>query len=171
MRRESSRRGFTLIELLVVIAIIAVLAMLLLPNVQYLRNRAEGVVCTGRLVHLWTTFSSYLQDGHTWPQVPAEIQIGSLDEQHWWLDMSQQEMGLTTNNWNCPTITRMIHNSSNSPSRFVMSYLPTLFDAKPLTPQSWPSMPWFTEVAAVHGNGALMIRSDGAVTTAQTLKH
>jgi prepilin-type N-terminal cleavage/methylation domain-containing protein len=160
-------RGFTLLELLVVVAIIAVLAVLVVPNAGSLLNRAQAPVCSARLLNLWTVFSNHLQDGQPWPQLPTNITVGSIEEQQWWLDQGSNSLGLTVRDWNCPTISRMISGSTNQAARtHLISYLPMLFDATPSTPTRWPSMPWFTEIANVHGKGAQMIRGDGAVVTA-----
>ena len=153
--------------MLVVLAIVGILAALILPNFQSILIRAEGVVCTGKLRNLWAVFSTSLTDGNGWPQVPAAIPIGSTAEQQWWLDFSSKTMGLKSNDWQCPTISRTMRSSSNAIQPSVICYLPTLFDNKPGTPRNWASMPWFTEIANAHGNGSLMIRADGSVSPAQ----
>jgi hypothetical protein len=37
------------------------------------------------------------------------------------------------------------------------------FDDKPMTPHQWPRQPWFVENANVHGNGQLIIFTDGSI--------
>jgi hypothetical protein len=68
-----------------------------------------------------------------------------------------------------PTITRLLRNATNGVQPHLITYLPTLFDANLSTPSKSASMPWFVEIANVHGNGAKMIRADGAVVEAQVL--
>ena len=154
---------------MVVIAIVAVLCILAIPNFSTFQTKAEGVVCMGRLRNLWTAFSTQLNDENGWPQLPTNIVVGSTEEQQWWLDTTSNSMGLTTKDWNCPTIARMSANqgSSTNIQIYLISYLPTLFDAKPLTPRMWPRMPWFTEAVGVHGNGNLTVRADGTVCPIQ----
>lgn len=156
-------RGFTLVEVLVVVSIILILIALLVPNIEKVRIRAEGIVCTSKLNNLWHTFSGSLHDGNAWPQVPQGIKIGSLQEQQWWLDYSSNTMGLRTKDWQCSTIVRSSMSTNPSEKSCLISYLPTLFDAKKGTPFKWPSMPWFMEIGNAHGNGNLIIRTDGAV--------
>lgn len=163
------RRGFTLIELLVVVAIILILAGLLAPNFESILNRAEKVVCTSHLRTLWTAFSKRLADGEDWPQVPPNIVIGSVEEQRWWVAMASNSMGLPAKIWTCPTITRRAKNvDQNGPSATIICYLPTLFGKNPSTPMKWSQMPWFTEVSNAHGEGNLMVRTDGAVVPFST---
>ena len=162
-RARSVFAAFTVIEMLVVVAILGILAALLFPNFQYILVRAEGVVCTEKLRNLYAAFSSSLNDGNGWPQVPAGIQIGSTAEQQWWIDSSSNTMGLKSNDWQCPTLSRSMKNSSNTLQQSLICYLPTLFDNIPGTPRNWSAMPWFTEIANVHGSGNLMIRADGSV--------
>jgi hypothetical protein len=38
-----------------------------------------------------------------------------------------------------------------------------MFDSKPGTARKWANMPWFIEIANVHGHGPLMILPDGSV--------
>lgn len=165
--KDNRGEGFTLLELLVVVAIISVLMALLIPNFSSLRAKAEGVVCMGKLRTLWISFSAPVSDGSGWPQLPDSIQIGSTAEQQWWLDYSSNNLGLHASDWICPTISRIEHSNTNTQVATLISYYPTLFDAKPLTPKNWPRMPWFTEVLGVHGEGILSVRADGSVCPVQ----
>jgi hypothetical protein len=153
--------------MLVVILLIGILAVIGFPNIQALQAKAEGVVCTARLRSLWMAFSTTLHDGNGWPQLPSAILIGSTDEQQWWLNYSSNNLGLTARDWNCPTIARAMLSSTNTNQVTLISYLPTLFDAKPLTPTKWARMPWFTEIQSVHGAGNLSVRTDGSVCPIQ----
>lgn len=165
--KSQGRAGFTLVELLVVILILGILLALTFPNISALRNKAEGVVCMGRLRGLWTAFSSTLNDGNGWPQLPSDIQIGTTAEQQWWLTYSSNNLGLTSNDWQCPSIVRAQNSSTNNQQASLICYLPTLFDAKPQSPKNWPRMPWFTETQGLHGAGILSVRADGSVCPIQ----
>jgi prepilin-type N-terminal cleavage/methylation domain-containing protein len=157
------QRAFTILELLSVLAILSVLALLAVPIYENLRPRFERIVCMNNLKNLRIAFGDYAIGG--WPQVPEGVQLGSLEEQRWWLEKTGKELGLPEKAWQCPTIRRMFAREPEK-DRPLLHYLPTPFSAEPNKANQWPEMPWFIEIGDAHGQGNLLVRQNGTVEPA-----
>ena len=158
-----SDSGFTLTELIVVVGIVGVLISLLLPAASKVLPKADEIVCMSHLHELWVQFSPCATDPEGWPQLPKGVQPGTVEEAHFWLDYSSNAFGMPAKIWHCPTIDRAAASAKPTDQVPLIHYLPTLFDARPGTPNRWPTMPWFTEIGNVHGHGNLSVDAEGSV--------
>jgi prepilin-type N-terminal cleavage/methylation domain-containing protein len=165
-----TERGFTILEVFVVAVIIAILAALLLPVFSMMRSRAQRVQCMANLKSLYVAAESYVQQYGSWPQIPvSDSDSAEQDYANAWI-AALAPFGPTQKTWICPTIQEQLQNPDLSkPENVRVDYLATPFDDKPITPHQWPKQPWFAETGDVHGNGNLMIFTDGSISDLKTV--
>ncbi len=161
-RRLRRRHGaFTLLELFTVLAVIGILATMLIPVYAGMQARAQRVQCIANLHSLYIAADLRLQRNGSWPQIarggdPADF------ANSWIAALSI--FGPTRQTWICPTMQSLLHNPDyNQPRNARLDYIPMSFDDKQITPHRWPRQPWFIEAGNVHGNGNLIIFTDGSV--------
>jgi type II secretory pathway pseudopilin PulG len=170
--REPFRRAaFTVLEALVVIVIIAILATLLIPVVSSARARAQRVKCTANLHTLYVAANLFVQQNNSWPQIKWS---GVADESvsdyaNAWISVLEP-FGVTRKSWICPTIQGLLKDPDYTrPENARIDYMPMPFDDKPTTSHQWPRQPWFIESGDVHGNGNLIVFTDGSISDLQTV--
>jgi prepilin-type N-terminal cleavage/methylation domain-containing protein len=165
------RSCFTLLELLIVIVIIGILATLLFPVLSKMRALAQRVQCTANLRSLYIATELFVQQNGSWPQIrmASNSDTAQQDYANAWI-AALTPFGPTQQTWVCPTIQELLGNPDLSkPENVRLDYYATSFDDKPTTPHQWPRQPWFGESADVHGNGNLIVFTDGSVSDLKTV--
>lgn len=165
-----ARRAFTLLELAIVVVIVAIVAVLTVAVVSNLRARAQRVACMANLRSLSTAANLYLQQHGSWPQIPVG-DAGSPTEEYAevWIQALAPH-GAARQTWICSRIQHLLQNPDYStPQTARIDYIPTPFDDKPTSPTEWPRQPWFVESGDVHGNGNLIIFTDGSISDLGTV--
>jgi prepilin-type N-terminal cleavage/methylation domain-containing protein len=162
--------AFSLLELLIVIVVIGILATLLIPVISTMTARAQRVQCTANLRSLYVAANLYVQQNGSWPQI-AMSDSDSADQEYanTWI-AALQPFGPTQKTWICPTIQALLGNPDLSkPENVRTDYIAMPFDDKPTTPHQWPKQPWFVESGDVHGNGQLIVFTDGSISDLKTV--
>ncbi len=164
--------AFSLVEIVVIIVIVLILAALTFPVVSSLRARAQRIQCTANLKNLYVATDLYLQQNERWPQ----IEINDDDEDSSPIDFGNEwiaalePFGVSQKTWICPTIHDLVGKPDYADSENIrVDYVATPFDDKPTTPHEWPRQPWFIETGNVHGNGNLIVFTDGSVSDFNTV--
>ena len=162
--------AFTLLEVLIVLVIIAILSILLLPAISAFRARAQRVQCMTNLRSLYVAANLYVQQNGSWPQIAVgDSDSAEEDYANAWI-AALAPFGPTQKTWICPTVQNLLANPDLSdPTNVRIDYGAMSFDDKPTTPYQWPQAPWFAESQNVHGNGNLIIFTDGSISDVYTV--
>ena len=155
--------GVTITELVVVLGIFGVLMALLFPSFTSIAAKADEIVCMSHLHELWIKFAPCATDPDGWPQLPFGVKPGTPLEESFWVNYSSNNLEVSPSTWKCPTFAKEVRRAPAGAQIPLINYLPTLFDARPGTANRWATMPWFSEIANVHGHGNLTVLADGSV--------
>ena len=162
--------ALTLLEILTVIVVIAILATLLIPVLSSMKARAQRVQCMANLRSLYVGANLYVQQNGSWPQiVMSDSDSAEQDYAKAWI-AALAPFGPTQNTWICPTVQTLLNSPDLSdPNNVRVDYIAMPFDDKPTTSHQWPRQPWFLETNDVHGNGNLIVFTDGSIQDAKTV--
>lgn len=152
------------------IMIIVILGIFATPLIPKLRARAQRVRCATNLKNLAVAAELFVQQNGAWPQIPAPA-AGTPQEAfaESWIS-ALGPFGTTRDTWICPTMQNLLRNPDyTQPENARVDYISTPFDDKPTSPHEWPRQPWFIERGDVHGNGNLIIFTDGSISDLKTV--
>src|SRR5438093_5403105 len=160
---RESRQGFTILELMTVILIIAIMAVLLFPALSSVRSRTEKTQCMANLRSLYGGAEAYLQQNGKWPQIDTRLITKGNEYDKAWI-AALEPFNIGRKNWICPTFQKSAGDPDYTKDASArVDYIATPFDDKTITPHRWPTQPWFVERPSPHGNGNLIIFTDGHI--------
>jgi type II secretory pathway pseudopilin PulG len=151
--------------------VIAILAILTLPVISRLRERAQRAQCAANLRNLYVAADLFVQQNGSWPQITYSSDGASSSQEYAnaWIN-ALESFGVTRKTWICPTIQSLLQNPDYSTQTNArVDYIAMPFDDKPMTPHQWPRQPWFVESGDVHGNGNLIVFTDGSISDLKTI--
>ncbi len=152
------------------LGVVAILFLILVPVSETLREKAEKGKCMSHMRTLHTSFTAYVQDKGSWPQLPQGEEVEWSEDLFYkfWIG-SLEPYGASRETWLCPSdkLTLQFERSElENKDRYFGTYIPTAFDDAPATPFRW-NQPWLVERGNFHGTGAHMLMPDGSIQDSQ----
>lgn len=156
-------------EVMTTIVVISILCLMAYQSFTVIQAKAERSRCESNLRSLYTAAASYVTDQGSWPQIPVD----DLDDPAFalaWIDaFTPYKIGRV--NWICPSVQKALGNPSYEGNNDVrIDYIPTPFEEGPHTPYQWPTHPWFLERGDVHGDGNLIMFTNGRIRSLTEVK-
>jgi type II secretory pathway pseudopilin PulG len=154
-------------ELMTTIVVIGILLAMLIPAFNYVRARAEMGGCTNNLKTLYTAGVTHITEHGHWPQI-SERNMRSPEFHKEWIGKFER-YGVARSNWVCPSIQRLLK-APDLQKYPRVDYVGTTFDDKPMSAYQWPHHPWFIENGSMHGDGNLVIFTNGQIKTMRDIQ-
>jgi len=150
-----------------VIVIMLIFATLSISAYSYLQNRADRASCISNLQNLYTANNAYLVDhDYFWPQIPTDSPLNPVYAQAWVKLLTPYQLGPL--NWICPTVQRSLGNPDyRDPTKSRVDYVAVPFSAEKYICFRWPTQPWFVENGAGHGDGPMLVMTNGQILSLQ----
>jgi len=151
-------------ELMTVVVVISILTVMVLGVTANIRARADQSRCVINLKNLYAAASVHIQQYESWPQIDSKLIQGNDDKYaQAWID-ALKPCGLSYVNWLCPTIQREMGDPDmTDPKNVRVDYIANPFDSRPVAPYEYSTQPWFAERGNLHGEGNLVILTNGQI--------
>lgn len=147
-------------ELIVAMTIFLILAALAVTGYQTIGRQISRMSCINNMRNIHVSLSTYLTDRGHWPQIPTTLADDLSGYETWWIT-ELEPYGSEKKSWLCPVLSKSRIQFDGYPLR--MHYIPTDFDANPMSPRRWSTMPWLIEQGNNHGRGSLVAFPDGSI--------
>jgi hypothetical protein len=139
-----------------------------MPAIGGIRGKADRASCINNLRGLYAAMHTYMQDKQQWPQISSKDTRGPTYALAW--IKALEPYAISRKNWVCPTIQRQYNTDVNDDKNARVDYMATPFNTNPRSPFLYPTHPWFIERGDVHGEGNLILFTNGNVKSLREVR-
>jgi type II secretory pathway pseudopilin PulG len=148
-------------EILTATVVVSILALMGFQSYTMIMAKAERGKCENNLRNLYVAATAYVTDQGQWPQIPVE-DLEDPSYAHAWV-RALQPYKIDRLNWLCPGIQKLLGNPPYDGDDARLDYIPAPFGDTPRAAYEWPNHPWFMERGDIHGDGNLLIFTNGNI--------